>query len=59
VYNNDETGALSMALDPEWETGSKYVYVFYGSKAANGLDAGMRVSRFTHKEIDGGVSSRG
>ena len=54
-YQKDETGTLSMALDPGFATGSPYVYVYWGTAAA---PHGMRISRFTHRENGGGLSSR-
>ena len=58
VYNKGETGALAITIDPEWNQGKKYVYVYYGSNNADGRKAGMVLSRFEHAEETGGVSSR-
>ena len=67
IYASDETGALSLALDPDWGQGSKYVYVYWGTreicvrkkkkKVCSG--GAMRISRFQHIENGGGLSSRG
>ena len=32
VHDKDETGVLSAALDPEWDAGQKWVYVYWGRK---------------------------
>jgi glucose/arabinose dehydrogenase len=59
VYMEDETGALAMALDPEWHRGQKFIYVYWGSQKGNGHKAGMRISRFEHHENGGWLKSRG
>ena len=61
IYNTDETGALAIAVDPDFNAGKgakKSVYIYYGAFASNGLNAGMRLSRFHHNENSGGLSSR-
>jgi hypothetical protein len=59
VYNNDETGALAMEVDNNWDGGEHYVYIFYGSFGGNGKSEGMRLERFNHEENDGNLQSRG
>ena len=54
-YQTDETGTLSMALDPDFHNGSPYIYVYWGSKTK---PHGMRISRFLHSENAGGLTSR-
>ena len=65
-YTDYETGALSIALDPDWGKGQRYVYVYWGKtetchgegKWAHCDGGAMRISRFQHYENRGGVSSR-
>jgi hypothetical protein len=59
VYNNDETGALAMEVDIDWDNGQKYIYIYYGSFGGNGKSEGMRLERFNHDENGGGLQSRG
>jgi hypothetical protein len=55
LHYTDETGAISVTTDPEWDEGQTWVYVYW---AKSGTDAGMRISRFWHNENDGGLTSR-
>jgi PKD repeat protein len=63
----DETGALSLALDPDWDNGQKYFYVYWGyegqnvgsKRRPNWQGDAMRISRFDHDEKSGDLSSRG
>lgn len=64
LYNTDETGALAIAVDPDFNAGGsqakKHVYIYYGAVAGvDGLAGGMRLARFSHNENQGGLSSRG
>ena len=56
VYDTDETGAMAIQKDPDWDSGQKYIYVYYGSTKDGGR---MRLSRFNHVENSGGLASRG
>lgn len=44
-----------MAQDPDWNQGSKYIYLYFGSFYTNS----MQIARFSHEENAGGLESRG
>jgi len=57
--HNDETGALAINIDPDWDTGTKFVYVYWATKGKSGYQEGQRISRFEHEEKQGGTDSAG
>ena len=54
----DETGLLSVILDPEWEQGSQHLYVFWTREHSGESLEGGYISRFTHVENKGALTSR-
>jgi glucose/arabinose dehydrogenase len=53
IHFKHETGAMGLALDPDWAKGDTYIYVYYGSTTAGS----MILSRFTHNEGTGNLAS--
>ena len=54
IHFKHETGAMGFAVDPSWNKGDKYIYVYYGNQVAGS----MLLSRFTHVENEGQLTSR-
>jgi PKD repeat protein len=46
---------LALEIDPDWNNGQQYVYIYYGSTKQDGKAAGMRLSRFKHYEYRSGL----
>lgn len=61
LYKTDETGALAINVDPDFNAArkaQKFVYIYYGASAGvGGLAGGMRLSKFKHVENKGGLES--
>ena len=57
TYSKEEVGLISILPSQEWAAGDKTFYLYWGHKDRN--TAGMRISKFSHSENDGGLSSRG
>ena len=58
--NTDETGLLSIAIDPAWSTSceQQHIYVFWTrQRSSAALQEGGYISRFTHAERSGGLTS--
>lgn len=61
MFKTDETGALSLEIDPDFhalQNPQKYVYIYYGSVARGNKKSAMRLSKFNHLENGGGLTSR-
>ena len=61
MYKVDETGALSLEIDPDFhatENAQPFVYVYYGSVRRGKEKSAMRLSKFRHVENSGGLTSR-